>query len=415
MPIYNYQAFDGEGTLHKGTKDAATESEVRQFLRSKDLFPKEIRTSRFTRVKLPGGEKTSKIKLPEFSFQKGVSGKALTQFTRQLEVLLDATIPYDKAFQLIIPQTEDSGFQSILSDVRGRVVEGGSLAGAMGRYPHVFPTMYVSMVRSGENAGNLGLIMRRLADYYEAQERMLSKLKGALIYPAFMMVFGLAVVIFMVTTIVPKITRIFESQEEALPLPTRILMGVSDFVVDHWFLLLLLTSGIVVGFTSFSRSSRGRLWKDRIELKRSLLSNLRIKVMVARYCQTLGTLLKSGVDLKMALEISKHVVGNKIFISKLDQLIIDVNNKGIPLSAAMARIDYFPEYVRHVVSIGEEAARVDELLEKVAYRMQEEVSTLLEALTTLLQPALIMVLGGAVGFIALAVLLPMLNMSQILQ
>ena len=415
MPIYNYQAFDGEGTLHKGTKDAATESEVRQFLRSKDLFPKEIRTSRFTRVKLPGGEKTSKIKLPEFSFQKGVSGKALTQFTRQLEVLLDATIPYDKAFQLIIPQTEDSGFQSILSDVRGRVVEGGSLAGAMGRYPHVFPTMYVSMVRSGENAGNLGLIMRRLADYYEAQERMLSKLKGALIYPAFMMVFGLAVVIFMVTTIVPKITRIFESQEEALPLPTRILMGVSDFVVDHWFLLLLLTSGIVVGFTSFFRSSRGRLWKDRIELKLPLLSSLRIKVMVARYCQTLGTLLKSGVDLKTALEISKHVVGNKIFIRKLDQLIIDVNNKGIPLSAAMARIDYFPEYVRHVVSIGEEAARVDELLEKVAYRMQEEVSTLLEALTTLLQPALIMVLGGAVGFIALAVLLPMLNMSQILQ
>jgi general secretion pathway protein F len=415
MPIYNYQAFDGEGTLHKGTKDAATESEVRQFLRSKDLFPKEIRTSRFTRVKLPGGEKASKIKLPEFSFQKGVSGKALTQFTRQLEVLLDATIPYDKAFQLIIPQTEDSGFQSILSDVRGRVVEGGSLAGAMGRYPHVFPTMYVSMVRSGENAGNLGLIMRRLADYYEAQERMLSKLKGALIYPAFMMVFGLAVVIFMVTTIVPKITRIFESQEEALPLPTRILMGVSDFVVDHWFLLLLLISGIVVGISSFLRSKRGREWKDMIELKLPLLSRLRIKVMVARYCQTLGTLLKSGVDLKTALEISKHVVGNKIFISKLDQLIIDVNNKGVPLSAAMARIDYFPEYVRHVVSIGEEAARVDELLEKVADRMQEEVSTLLEALTTLLQPALIMVLGGAVGFIALAVLLPMLNMSQILQ
>ena len=415
MPIYNYKAFDGEGTLHKGTKDAATELEVRQYLRSKDLFPKEIRTSRFTRVKLSGGEKTTKLKLPRLSFQKDISGKVLTQFTRQLEVLLDATIPYDKAFQLIIPQTEDSGFQSILSDVRGQVVEGGSLAGAMGRYPNVFPNMYVSMVRSGENAGNLGLIMKRLADYYESQERMISKLKGALIYPVFMMVFGLAVVIFMVTAIVPKIARIFESQEEALPLPTRILMGVSDFVVDYWFLLLFLTSGIIVGITSFFRSNSGLLWKDRIELKLPLLSHLRIKVMVARYCQTLGTLLKSGVDLKSALEISKYVVANKIFISKLDQLIIDVNNKGIPLSAAMARIDYFPEYVRHVVSIGEEAARVDELLEKVAGRMQEEVSTLLDALTTLLQPALIMVLGGAVGFIALAVLLPMLNMSQILQ
>jgi len=275
--------------------------------------------------------------------------------------------------------------------------------------------MYVSMVRSGENAGNLGTIMNRLADYYEAQERLRSKIKGALIYPTFMMVFGLAVVVFMVTTIVPKITRIFERQEAALPAPTRFLMGFSDFVVNHWFLLMLAIIVIVIGITTFSRSKRGREWKDKIELKLPLLSRLRIKVMVARYCQTLGTLLKSGVDLKTSLEISKHVVVNKLFICKLDQLIIDVNNKGIPLSAAMARIDYFPEYVGHVVSIGEEAARVDELLEKVAGRMQEEVSTLLEALISLLQPVLILILGGAVGFIALAVLLPMLNMSQILQ
>ena len=415
MPIYHYQAFDSGGTLHKGTKDAMSESEVRQFLRTKGLFPKEIRSSRFTSVKLTGDEKLGKKKLPKFFFRKGISGKVLTQFTRQLEVLLDAAIPYDKAFQLIIPQTEDSVFQSILSDVRGRVVEGGSLAGAMEMHPDVFPNMYVSMVRSGENAGNLGTIMNRLADYYEAQERLRSKIKGSLIYPAFMMVFGLAVVFFMVTTIVPKITRIFERQEAALPAPTRILMGISDFVVNHWFLLMLAAFAIVIGITTFFRGKRGREWKDKIELKLPLLSRLRIKVMVARYCQTLGTLLKSGVDLKTSLEISKHVVVNKLFIYKLDQLIIDVNNKGIPLSAAMARIDYFPEYVGHVVSIGEEAARVDELLEKMAVRMQEEVSTLLEALVSLLQPVLILILGGVVGFIALAVLLPMLNMSQILQ
>ena len=152
-----------------------------------------------------------------------------------------------------------------------------------------------------------------------------------------------------------------------------------------------------------------------IELNMPGLSRLRIKIMVARFCQTLGTLLKSDVDLKTALEISKKVVVNKLFIEKLDQMIIDVNNKGIPLSAAMARIDYFPEYVRHVVSIGEEAARLDELLEKISDRMQEEVNILLEAMTSLLQPILILLLGGAVGFIALAVLMPMLNMSQILQ
>jgi len=415
MPIFIYEAFDSEGALHKGSKDAGTESEVRQYLRSKDLFPKEIRTSRFTQVKIAGGEKTRKIKLPNFVFQKNISIKLLTQFTRQLEVLLDATIPYDKAFQLIIPHTEDSDFQSVLSDVRGRVVEGGSLAGAMGMHPQVFPKMYVSMVRSGENSGNLGTIMSRLADYYEGQERLRSKIKGALIYPAFMVVFGLAVVIFMVTSIVPKISSIFENQEAALPLPTRMLTGVSNFVVDHWFFLIIVIIVIFLGVSTFFRTKRGREWKDKIELKLPLVSRLRIKIMVSRYCQTLGTLLKSGVDLKTALEISKYVVVNKIFVEKLDQMIIDVNDKGIPLSAAMSRIDYFPEYVHHVVTIGEEAARVDELLEKVSIRMQEEVSSLLEALTTLIQPALILVMGGVVGFIALAVLLPMLNMSQILQ
>ena len=415
MPIYNYQAFDTEGTLHKGSKDAASESEVRQFLRSRELFPKEIRTSRLYKANFGKGYDSGKIKFSKLTFRKSTSGKVITQFTRQLEVLLDASIPYDKAFQLIIPQTEDSRFQSILSDVRAQVVEGVPLAVAMEKHQEVFPAMYVSMVRSGENSGNLGIIMKRLADYYETQERVRSKIKGALIYPAFMAIFGVAVVIFMITNIVPKITSIFESQEAALPMPTRILMGISEFAVNHWFLLIFIIVLVVAAARVFLRSGQGRIWKDRIELNMPGLSRLRIKIMVARYCQTLGTLLKSDVDLKTALEISKKVVVNKLFIEKLDQMIIDVNNKGIPLSAAMARIDYFPEYVRHVVSIGEEAARLDELLEKISDRMQEEVNILLEAMTSLLQPILILLLGGAVGFIALAVLMPMLNMSQILQ
>ena len=405
MPIYNYQAFDTEGTLHKGSKDAASESEVRQFLRSRELFPKEIRTSRLYKANFGKGSDSGKIKLPKLTFRKWTSGKVITQFTRQLEVLLDASIPYDKAFQLIIPQTEDSRFQSILSDVRAQVVEGVPLAVAMEKHQEVFPAMYVSMVRSGENSGNLGIIMKRLADYYETQERVRSKIKGALLYPAFMAVFGLAVVIFMITNIVPKITSIFESQEAALPMPTRILMGISEFAVNHWFLLIVIIVLVVAAAKLFLRSEQGRIWKNRIELNMPGLSRLRIKIMVARYCQTLGTLLKSDVDLKTALEISKKVVVNKLFIEKLDQMIIDVNNKGIPLSAAMARIDYFPEYVRHVVSIGEEAARLDELLEKISDRMQEEVNILLEAMTSLLQPILILLLGGAVGFIALAVLM----------
>ena len=401
MPLYQYQAFDQAGVLRKGSEDAVSESDLRQRLRSQQLYPKEIRVSR----------NTSRSFLPK----RGTNYKrALTLFTRQFEVLMDATIPYDKALQLIIEQTEDVGFKEILAEVRARVVEGGSLADALQLYPKIFPEMYVSMIRSGENSGNLGTILKRLADYYETQERLRGRLKSAMIYPSFMLVFSLLVVVFMVTYIVPKITQIFDSKGTLLPLPTRILMGLSDFMVNSWYLVLIGLIILIFGFSAFLRSEFGKKVLQQLQLKAPLIGPLMQKVLIARFCQTLGTLLGSGVDLKTALEISRHVVVNQLLIEQLNKMIIEVNNKGIPLSAAMGRTGYFPDYVQHVVAIGEEAARVDELLERVANRMQEEVSRLLEGLTALLQPTMIVLMGGIVGFIALSVLLPMLNMNQLL-
>ncbi len=401
MPLYQYQAFDHAGVLHKGSEDAVSESDLRQRLRSQQLYTKEIRVSR----------NTSHSFLPK----RGTNYKrALTLFTRQFEVLMDATIPYDKALQLIIEQTEDMGFKEILAEVRARVVEGGSLADALQLYPKIFPEMYISMIRSGENSGNLGTILKRLADYYETQERLRGRLKSAMIYPAFMLVFSLLVVVFMVTYIVPKITQIFASKGTLLPLPTRILMGLSDFMVHSWYLVLIGLVILIFGFSAFLRSEFGKKVLQQLQLKAPLIGPLMQKVLIARFCQTLGTLLGSGVDLKTALEISRHVVVNQLLIEQLNKMIIEVNNKGIPLSAAMGRTGYFPDYVQHVVAIGEEAARVDELLERVANRMQEEVSRLLEGLTALLQPTMIVLMGGIVGFIALSVLLPMLNMNQLL-
>lgn len=401
MPLYQYQAFDQAGVLRKGSEDAVSESDLRQRLRSQQLYPKEIRVSR----------NTSRSFLPK----RGTNYKrALTLFTRQFEVLMDATIPYDKALQLIIEQTENVEFKEILAEVRARVVEGGSLADALQLYPKIFPEMYVSMIRSGENSGNLGTILKRLADYYETQERLRGRLKSAMIYPAFMLVFSLLVVVFMVTYIVPKITQIFASKGTLLPLPTRILMGLSDFMVNSWYLVLIGLIILIFGFSAFLRSEFGKKVLQQLQLKAPLIGPLMQKVLIARFCQTLGTLLGSGVDLKTALEISRHVVVNQLLIEQLNKMIVEVNNKGIPLSAAMGRTGYFPDYVQHVVAIGEEAARVDELLERVANRMQEEVSRLLEGLTALLQPTMIVLMGGIVGFIALSVLLPMLNMNQLL-
>lgn len=410
MSFYSYQALDQHGKLQKGTYDAGSESEVRQHLRSLDWYPTEIKISRFSKAST-----TAK----RFDWKKWIQRdpsfhKEVTIFTRQLETLLVATIPYDKALEMIISQTIDGNFKGILSDIRSRVVEGGSLAEAMHRH-RAFPAMYVSMVRSGESGGSLELIMKRLADYYENQDRLYGSLKSAMIYPAFMMLFGVGVVSFMMLYIVPKILKVFETQDAILPLPTRILIGTSYLFSHYWWAMMIITVGSIIGVRHYFKTISGIRFKHQLQLRTPGIKNLVIKVMVLRFCQTLATLLKSGVDLKAALEISKHVVVNSIFIERLNQLIVDVNNKGVPLSAAMKRIEYFPEYVHHVVAIGEQSAKVDELLDKISIRMQMEVSDTVTALTSLLQPILILAMGAVVGFIALAILLPMLNMSQLLK
>lgn len=417
MSLYHYRAFGAHNKVHKGTYDATSESEVRQYLRTNNLYPVEIKLTRFSDRKKKNALADQSD--PSFDWKKilpfGKSHhKSVTVFTRQLQTLLEVTIPYDKALEMIIAQTADPAFKSTLSEIRGKVVEGVHLAEAMEKYPNVFPSMYVSMVRSGESAGTLKIIMSRLAVFYETQEKLRSKLKSAMIYPIFMMLFSFAVITFMMLYIVPKITAVFETRDAILPLPTRILIGISDFLAEHWLSAFGGLCLIIVSGAYFLTTPLGIRVKDKISITIPLLKVLVIKVLVLRFCQTLGTLLKSGVDLKASLEISKHVVVNHYFLMKLNQLIVDVNNKGIPLSAAMRRVSFFPEYVCHVVAIGEQAAQVDELLEKVAEQMELEVANTMEGLTSLLQPIMILLMGGMVGFIAVAILLPMLNMNQLL-
>ena len=410
MPIFQYKAVGSDGNAYKGTKDAASVNEVRQALRAEKLYPTEIKISRFSQRKKNDLSFDFKKLLP----QKENHQKHLTGFTRQMEILLDATIPYDKALEMIIAQTKDPAFKSLLSDIRGKVIEGEYLADAMADFPHVFPPMYVSMVRAGEMGSSLGVIMKRLAEYYENQEKLKAKLRSAMIYPTFMTIFGTVVVTFMITYIVPKITQIFDAQGGDLPGPTQLLINISDFLSNYWFLTIVGIVILIATSIQFFQTERGKQVKDRIALKLPLWKDLTRKVLILRFCQTLGTLLKTGIDLKTSLDIAKHVVVNHIFLTKIEKLIVDVNNKGIPLSAAMKSIQIFPEYVYHVVAIGEEAARVDELLEKVAERMEMEVTHLIDGLTSLLQPLMILIMGGIIGFIALAVLLPMLNMNQLL-
>ena len=417
MPIFQYKALDHSGKSKKGTYDASSLQEVRQYIQSQQWYPIEITESHFikssslvNRNLLLWLASTMETLIP---WKKNYR-KAISTFSRQLEILLGVGIPYDKALEMVGSQTQDKEFQHILSDVRAKVLEGESLYSALKAYPKVFSVMLISMVRSGENSGQLDQIMKRLADYYENQDQLVAKLKSAMTYPIFMMIFSIAVVIFMMTSIVPKITAVFEMRGAALPVPTQILMSASEFLENHGGLTVFLTIICTMLIYAFLRSSKGIQYKERVQLQIPILKELALKSLILQFCQTLSTLLHSGVDLKNALDIAKNVVVNHVLREKIETLIVEVNNHGSSLSSAMRRSGIFPEYVLHVVSVGEEAAKLDELLGKVAVRMQTEVSNTINTLTALLQPLMVIFMGGMVGFIALAMLLPMLDMNRLL-
>ena len=405
MALYTYRALDSRGKIERGSLNAASQKEAMAALQSRHIFPVEIKSSGETGLGLSA--LFSRARGPRLSVQH------LAAFVRQFATLLEATIPYDSALELILQQTNEQAFKAVLSDVRGRVVEGAYLADAFSRYPRVFPPMVVNMVRSGETSGTLPMIMHRLADYYDNLSRLRSKLNSALVYPLFMMVIGAAVVTFMITFIIPKITRLFDNFGVTLPLPTRILIGTSQVIGSYWWLILALGGLAVWGGVRFLRTERGRLFRDTLELSIPFWKHLRRKIILQRLVQTLSTLLRSGVELNEALRVSSEVMGNKLYQEAIERVIFDVQNKGLSLSVALRRTAMFPEDICRMISIGEETAMLEAMLDNVSVRLSSEVIAETDAATSLFEPTLILIMGAAVGFIVVSILLPMLQLNQL--
>jgi type II secretory pathway component PulF len=407
VALYTYRALTPLGKSEKGTVNAASENEAKAMLQQRQIFPLEVKASKPFAFGLPS--------IPIFHREPRLSVQGLASFSRQFATLLEATIPYDTALEMILQQTADMSFKSVLSDIKGKVVEGSYLADAFSHYPRFFPPMVVSMVRSGETAGFLAMIMHRLADYYENASRLRSKLTSAMVYPVFMMIFSSAVVAFMLTFIVPKITRLFDNFGVTLPLPTRILMALSAAVTDYWWLLLLLALAGGWGASRFLRSPRGQLWRDTMELKLPLWKGLRRKMILQRFTQTLANMLKAGVELKDALVVSSEVLENKIYLQAMERVIFDVQNKGLPLAVAMRQTGIFPEDLCQMTAIGEETATLDVMLDSVSDRFAREVSATVDGASALLEPVMILIMGAVVGFIVISIMLPMLQLNQLVR
>jgi type II secretory pathway component PulF len=407
MTLYSYRAATAAGATEKGTLQAASEGDAKTTLRERGLYPLDLRATQALRLDWR--------RLLRFGRAPSLTVQQLAVFTRQLATLLQATIPYDTALGLILQETSDVTFKAVLADVRGRVVEGAYLADALSSFPAYFPPMSINMIRAGETSGTLVAVLQRLADYYDHVGRLRTKVVAALVYPAFMTAFGFAVVVFMVTFIIPRITRLFESFHAVLPLPTRVLIGVSNLLTGYWWAMLPLVAAAVYGARRYLGTEDGQMWRDRIELKLPVIGDFRRKVILQRFTETLATLLKSGVELKAALAVSTEVMENRLYLQAMERVIFDVQNKGLPFSVALRRASGFPEDLCQMVAIGEETATLAGMLETVATRLALEVTSTLEAATALFEPVLILAMGLVIGFIVVSILLPLLQLNTLVR
>ena len=399
MPVYNYTAVDGEGKSVKGVVDAESAKAAGEKLRKAGVYLSSIREA--------AGGRRSRLGLP-FT---GVSAAELAVTTRQFSTLISSGLTLESSLAALAEQSEDQKLKEVLSRVRDRLAEGSSLHAALGEHPAVFSGLYANMVRAGEASGTLDVVLGRLADFLEKQTELASKVRGAMIYPAIMFLVGAGVLAFMMTFVIPKVSDIFETSGKALPLVTVILVGASDFLRQNFAFLLLLVAAALFAAGRYARTPRGKRLADRMLLRIPVLGKVFSKVTIARFTRTLSTLLSGGIPLLDSIEVSGAVLGNSFYSDRLGEVRAKVA-EGAAFGSCLAETGIFPPLMVRMVSVGEEAGEMETMLSKVADMYDSQVDSTLSALTSLLEPVMILVMGAVMGFMVFAILLPVLNLTS---
>lgn len=407
MSVYQYSGITTQGKSVKGVIDADSPKNAKLKLRQNGVYPVDL------------SERTHSIsskteaKSGVFAFSRSPRSSPLLVFTRQLAILLEAGVPVLGALSLLGDQIEDPYFHGVLSEVRERIKEGKSLGDALAAHPRTFNSLTIHMVKAGEASGELGEVLGRLGDTLERQAHLKGKLSNALIYPAFMAGIGLLILLGLVTFVIPQITSVFSEMGEALPLPTIILIGMSSFLNEYgWGLLVSFLVGVIsvhwLLLTSF-----GRLWRDRSLLGIPILGKILLQVALSKFSHTLGTLLRSGVPLMEGLHIAKKVLGNQVLESVMRQAAEHIR-EGESLADPLRRSQRIPSLFVNMVAVGEQTGEMEVMLFKVGQMYDVEVEMRLTRLMSLLEPVMVLVMGVIILFIVLAILLPLFQMSQII-
>jgi general secretion pathway protein F len=408
VAVFEFRGVDvASGKSVKGFRDAENPKGLRALLRREGILLTQA-TEESERVA------REKKNVDLFAVFKRPSASDVAVMTRQLATLVRAGVPLVESIQALTEQVENEQLVRILTSVRESLNEGTSFAKSLEAHPRIFQPLYVNMVAAGEASGTLEAVLERLADFMEGQARLRGKVAGALAYPLLMAVIGTALVGFLMVAVVPKVTSVFDSLGQALPWYTALLIIVSNVVAGYWWLII---GGLVLGiylFRRWKRTPAGKMRWDTFRLKAPLFGRLTLLVAVARFARTLSTLLSSGVQLLPAMEIGRHVLEN----AKLETVIGDAIGSirgGESIAEPLKRSKAFPPMVTHMIAVGEKTGQLEAMLENVSRSYEADVETRVTALTSLLEPIMIVLLGGMVGFIAMAILMPLIQMNQLVE
>ncbi len=407
MALYTWSGFTEKGKVTQGMIDATSTREAKLKLRSQGVFVSSIAEEASTPV--PSVKDVS-IK----RFLGRVKLEDVTVMTRQLSTLVGASIPLVESLSALYEQTDSPAMKKTIAQVRDAVNEGLSFADALSQHRRVFSDLYVNMVRSGEASGALDVVLLRLAEFLEGQHRLRSKVGAALIYPLVLFAVSVIVLFYLLTSVVPKMVGMFESMEQVLPLPTRILIGVSEFLGVTWWAFAAAAVIAAVFFVKWRQTVQGAAKFDRFRMNMPVYGVIYRKISVARFARTLGTLLSSGVPIIESMKIVKTVVQNKVMEACIEDSIGEVM-EGSSIAAPLKKSGVFPPIIVHMISTGEKSGTLEEMLVKAADAYEEDVETSVAGLTSILEPVMIVVMGLIVGSIVLAILLPMLEMSTIVR
>ncbi|MGU8244169.1 type II secretion system F family protein [Clostridium perfringens] len=396
MANFKYKAINSEGQRIEGSQSADSESQVREMLLSNQYYPLSI-------------EKENSKSKSSFSFNRKVKLKDIAVFCRQFYVMLDSGLSIGKALNILIEQGEKPKIRDALIGVNGDLKRGETLANSMRKRKDVFPNLLTSMIDAGERSGNLDIILKRMAEYYEKETKIRGKIKSAMIYPIVLGVVAIIAITFIITFVMPTFVQMFEENNVDLPTSTKMVLGTSKMLGKYGIIIFLILVTAIILLGKYLKSEEGQYKLSIINLKIPVIKKLTQKIIVSRFTRTMGIVSSSGMSLVTSLEIVASVVGNKIAEKELLKVKEKVL-KGEGLGDSIMKIKIFPPMLASMVKVGEEAGSLDSILDKTADFYDDELEREIQTATALIEPAMIVVMGVIIGFLLISILTPMFKM-----